>query len=330
MGSGNVQRFLAILAWGLRPNGASMHRLAEVPDLATRERAEIVRSEKDALALAHVVLRLPPASVDRYQAPAADTAYPLEYAFHLVGDISGKSVLDLGCGAGENTVCLAHRGARIWALDICEALVRTARRRLAGHHLSGRARVLVGSAHAIPLRTASVDVVFGNAVLHHLDLDRAVIEIGRVLRPGGRAVFREPVRNSPALKQLRRLIPLQWENVSPFERPLTSRVLAEFASRLGPHDSRVFCLPHVRASRLLPFVRDHEAALYTIDRLLLRHVPALRPFAAIEVMAVTKHINEPGGPSSMNCFDEGGGERQTLGSRSRSLGAGSFAFIAQP
>lgn len=130
--------------------------------------------------------------------------------------------------------------------------------------------------------------MFGNAVLHHLDLDRAVIEIGRVLRRGGRAVFCEPVRNSPVLKQVRRLIPLQWGHVSPFERPLTSRALAEFAGRLGPHDSRVFALPHVRLSRLIPFVRDHDAPLYTIDGLLLRHVPTLRRYAAIEVMAVTR------------------------------------------
>jgi SAM-dependent methyltransferase len=261
---------------------------ADAPDLAAWERAEIVRSTKDAIALAGVILRLPLTSLQPYHAPAADTAYPLEYAYYLLGDVSGKSVLDLGCGCGTNTVRLAYRGAHIWALDICEALVHTARRRLAAHHLSNRARFLVGSAHAIPLPAASVDVVFGNAVLHHLDLDRAVCEVSRVLRPGGRAVFREPVRNSRLLKELRRLIPLQWDHVSPFERPLTSRALAEFAGRLGPHESRVFSLPHVRLSRLLPFVRNHEAPFYALDHLLLRHVPALGHYAAIEVIAVTK------------------------------------------
>ena len=257
-------------------------------DLFTWERAEIARSEKDAAALAGTDLYLSFKSQQRYDAPAADTAYPLEYMHYLLGDIRGKQVLDLGCGCGKNAVCLVFRGAHVVAVDISEELVSTARRRFAAHSLSDRARLVVGSAHALPLADASIDVIFGNAVLHHLDLSRAVVEIDRVLRPGGRAVFREPVQNSPVLRRLRQAIPLRFGHISPFERPLTSRALTEFASRLGPHDCRLFSLPHVRLSRLLPLVRDHDAPLYRLDRLLLRRVPALRPYAGNAVVAVTK------------------------------------------
>jgi ubiquinone/menaquinone biosynthesis C-methylase UbiE len=265
-----------------------MPRRADAPDLSTWEQAEIARSERDAAALSGTNPRVSRASVQRYQAPPADTAYPLEYAHYLVGDVRGQTVLDLGCGCGINAVCLAERGARVWALDISESLARIARQRFAAHDLLGRASVLVASAHAIPLPAQSIDVVFGNAVLHHLDLSCAVLELDRVLRPGGRAVFREPVENSRVLRQIRRMIPMHWERVSPFERPLTSQALTALASRMGPHHSRLFSLPHVRLSRRLPLVRDHEDMLYRFDRMLLRQVPVLRPFATIEVLSVTK------------------------------------------
>ena len=152
-------------------------------DLSTWERAEIARSKKDAAALAGTHLHLSFKSQQRYYAPPADTAYSLEYMYYLLGDIRGKQVLDLGCGCGKNTVCLVSRGAHVVAVDISEELVCTARRRFAAHSLSDRAQLVVGSAHALPVADASIDVIFGNAVLHHLDLSRAVIEIdlGNVL-----------------------------------------------------------------------------------------------------------------------------------------------------
>ena len=118
----------------------AMNTRADSRDLSAWERAEIARSQKDALALAGSDLRLSTRTVQRYCAPPADTAYPLEYAFHRLGDVHGKSVLVLGCGCGKDAGCLASRDAHVLALDISEELVRTARRRLAAHGLSERAR----------------------------------------------------------------------------------------------------------------------------------------------------------------------------------------------
>ena len=43
--------------------------------------------------------------------------------------MKGKNVLELGCGDGENTVLLAHRGARVCGVDLSDAMVKLARRR---------------------------------------------------------------------------------------------------------------------------------------------------------------------------------------------------------
>src|SRR5262249_22074340 len=132
----------------------------------------------------------------RYMAPPADTCYPLEYAYHLLGDARGKQVLDYGCGDGIHALTLARRGARVKSLDISPELIAIARRRLHINGIDASVEFIVGSAHEIPLPDESVDVVFGIAILHHLDLALSAREVYRVLKPGGRAIFQEPVRNS--------------------------------------------------------------------------------------------------------------------------------------
>ncbi len=73
--------------------------------LAERDRAEIERSAAEA-----AQINVGPRNrkqVERYLNPPSDTAFPLEYAFWVLGDVRGKTVLDLGCGSGENIVPLA-------------------------------------------------------------------------------------------------------------------------------------------------------------------------------------------------------------------------------
>src|SRR5205807_2385376 len=135
------------------------------------ERAEIARSSVEASLTADDGLRVSPQTFARYSHPPRDTAYPLEYAYHELGDVAGKRIVDFGCGSGANSVLLAHRGAHVWGIDISEDLLRLARRRMA---VSGRpdgASFIAGSAHDLPFPDGTIDVVFGIAILHHLDLD---------------------------------------------------------------------------------------------------------------------------------------------------------------
>ena len=139
----------------------------------------------------------------RYLSPSPDTSYSLEYAYHLLGDVAGKTVVDYGCGDGENTLVLASRGARVTAVDISPDLIEIAKRRIAVNRLDERVEFVVGSAYEVPVPDASVDVVFGIAILHHLDLPQAAREVWRILKPGGRAIFQEPVRNLKLIRWIR-------------------------------------------------------------------------------------------------------------------------------
>src|SRR4029450_4595668 len=164
--------------------------------------------------------------VNRYLAPPQNTISPLEYAFHLLGDITGKTVLEYGCGDGPNMVVLSRRGAKVIGLDISSELLALAKQRMLANRCNGTILVL-GSAHALPLPDASVDVIFGISILHHLDLEIASHEVHRV-------------RKSRLWPHLRKLLPKR-AGASPFERPLTNEEIRNFAAP-SEYESRTFHL----------------------------------------------------------------------------------------
>jgi SAM-dependent methyltransferase len=257
-----------------------------VDGLLTWEQAEIKRSSTEASKIASGIRPTSPGVRRRYAAPPADTAYPLEYAYHLLGDVRGRQVLDFGCGTGADSTLIAGRGAHVTSLDISPDLLELAERRVALDGFAGAITTLCASAHHIPLPDDSVDVVFGNAILHHVDLALTAGEIHRVLKPGGRAVFTEPMRNSRIIAFLRKLIPYQAADVSPFERPLRRDEVASFAAPFSAFRARAFRLPFVPIVSLL--FRRFEAKAYEWDRALLRRFPSLAYFATVMVFEVRK------------------------------------------
>ena len=269
----------------LRGTSTHMTQLATIRDW---EEAEIERSISEARHTPVDRLRMTEWNLGRYLDPPADTPYPLEYAFHAIGNVSGKTVLDYGCGNGENSLPLVARGARVIGLDVSADLLDLARTRLALHGFQDRASFLAASAHDLPLPDNSVDVVLGIAILHHLDLALAAREIRRVLRPGGIAVFQEPVRNSQLLKKIRAMIPYRSEDVSDYERPLTDAELRQFAAPFREFSTRAFSLPFINVAQVVPALNRHILAIYKADGAILKRTRALDAFAGIRVVSMRK------------------------------------------
>jgi SAM-dependent methyltransferase len=257
-------------------------------DRRTRERAEMSRSAVEAVKTAASALAIAEREIARYMDPRPETAFPLEYAFAVLGDVVGRTILELGCGSGINSILLARRGARVIAVDISHPLIEVAARRVAVNGVGNRVRFVTGSAHDLPLATESVDVVVGISVLHHLELDAAAEEIGRVLKPGGRAVFKEPVRASRLLRLARAFVPYRRSDVSPFERPLTLADVETFRQRFAAGACRPFWLPFVNIARVVTPKSRWFRAAHRMDAALLRRWPALAPLAGIRVFAVRK------------------------------------------
>ncbi len=104
---------------------------------------------------------------------------------------SGQTVLDLGCGVGRMTRALAARAARVLAIDVSGEMLARAREKNA--HLTGVEWIHGDGRSLRPVGDAALDGCFSWVVFQHIP-DREVTfdyirEMGRVLKPGGWAVF---------------------------------------------------------------------------------------------------------------------------------------------
>lgn len=256
------------------------------------ERAEVERSAAEAshasaLDTSHMLANQ--INCGRYMNPPADTVYPLEYCHHLLGDIEGKTVLEYGCGDGIHTLVLAKSGANVLALDISPELLEIARKRLAVNGITSGVEFLLGSAHDVPLPDESVDVVFGMAILHHLDLALSAREVKRVLRRGGRAIFMEPMRSSKVISLLRGLIPYKSPDLSPYERPLTDKDLEQYADGFSSYKAKAFVLPTTNLVNVVPALRRRLASrCYRWDAAVLRKFPSFAYYSTVRVAEMVK------------------------------------------
>jgi SAM-dependent methyltransferase len=266
-----------------------MNAVASVEEIKKWESVEVERSASEAERRETEDLRLTENTVARYLNPPADTPFQLEYAYHLLGDVRGLTVLDYGCGAGENSVLVASHGAeKVFGIDISPELVELGKKRLELHGFAENAELRVGSAHELPFADESIDVVFGMAILHHLDLQLSSDEVFRVLKKGGRAIFLEPVRNSKFVKFVRNLIPYQSPDVSPFERPLTDAELEKFAERFSNYRSRAFSIPFVNLVNVLGLPESILHSAIRLDGKVLKNAPFLKNLASVRVIEMTK------------------------------------------
>ena len=103
-------------------------------------------------------------------------------------EVAPGRALDIGCGTGEFVARLAARGWEVFALDLCEPMVRQARAKAAS--VGGTVSVTVGDSEHLPFATGSLDVVTcANSFHHYPHQTKVVSEMYRVLRPGGRLLL---------------------------------------------------------------------------------------------------------------------------------------------
>ena len=119
--------------------------------------------------------------------------YHFEKLHHLLRLVDfdgyrGRSVLDVGCGAGVDLARFARGGADVTGVDVAQSAVDLARTNFEQQGLRGRFEVASGE--ALPFADGTFDLVFAHGVVQYTaDPQRLVDECRRVLKPGGQAVF---------------------------------------------------------------------------------------------------------------------------------------------
>jgi SAM-dependent methyltransferase len=193
-------------------------------------------------------------------------------------ELSGKHVLDYGSGDGGFSFELARRGAQVEGIDISESLVELATRTIP--YGIPRPKFSVHDAHATGFPDASFDYVFGNGILHHLELEKAYREVARVLKAGGQAFFMEPMENHPLAVLLRKATPtLRSVDETPLsleQIEMAGRFFVKFR-HTEHYVLAVLAAPIHLASRSAAFWMIK--GLDSLDRAMIRILPALRRYA---------------------------------------------------
>ena len=155
--------------------------------------------------------------------------YEKEWHIPLAADFAGARrlrVLEIGCGLGTDGAQFARAGADYTGVDLTEAAVELARKNFKLFNLPGTFRT--ADAENLDFNDNTFDLVYSHGVLHHTpDTARAVREIDRVLRPGGRTVVMLYHRNSynyrVNIRGLRRggVHLLRWESGVRFVHKIT-------------------------------------------------------------------------------------------------------------
>lgn len=167
----------------------------------------------------------------------APTAVENQYVLRYFGNIGGKKILDLGCGAGESAVYFALCGAEVYACDVAEEFLEVAER------TAGKWGVNLNLSHAeagkLPYPDNFFDQVYANGVLHHVELVPTLKEIRRVLKKEGQAAFIEPLPYNPLINVYRHLARgVRTED----EKPLSFRQIREVRPYFSSLDHEEFWL----------------------------------------------------------------------------------------
>ena len=245
--------------------------------------------------------------VDRIRASdyfEACTAPENRFILSHLGDVSGKKLLDLGCGAGENSVYFSLKGARCTATDYSSQMVEKALKLAAANGVQIEARTM--DAMEIEFPADTFDIVYAANLLHHVpDPKDALREIHRVLKPGGKLCFWDPLRHNPIINVYRRMATeVRTEDEKPLDINITKFVNSLFQESVSevfwlatlwlflrfyliegvhPNKERYWKKIIAEKQRLEPSYRRLE----TIDGVLKR-LPFLRRFAWNIAVVATK------------------------------------------
>jgi 2-polyprenyl-3-methyl-5-hydroxy-6-metoxy-1,4-benzoquinol methylase len=244
---------------------------------------------------------------DRPPYPNREHVDFLDFVFARLGDVTGKRILEVGCGSGNISTYLALRGANAVGVDVSAGMLALARRRADVNGVSASVELLEAPIEDLDEPAESFDAVIANQVLHHLDLPRAMPNIARLVGDRGVAVFVEPVLLVPEwVRSLRysrlvtRVFPSRAD--TPDERSIDMHDLATIREAFACTQTHPFQLT-TRVQNFIDLPDATFARLERIDRSVLAHVGPAWRLARYLVLVLS------GDPRS------GSGEHNTLGHR---------------
>ena len=253
----------------------------------TRDRQAVIRRELEWHE--HEANRRIPLDKLLYDPPAFDSV--VQSGIKYLQSQFGERVLEMGCGEGKEVLALARLGLKVIGVDLSHVQLMRVRQLIENASPAGPVYLVQASAEQLPFAADSFRILYGKAILHHLNLETAAAETRRVLWNDGRATFAEPLAHHPIFWLGRRLTPrLHTRDERPF--PLSS--FRRFAAPFSQYQIETAFLfaPLAYPIRRMrggekAFQRIH-AMLQQIDDWLFAHIPILRRLAWYGTVKVQK------------------------------------------
>lgn len=218
-----------------------------------------------------------------------------DYEEMIYNGVKGRRVLEYGCGTGGHSLEIAQRGGIVTGIDISEVGVSMAEEKARALGLAN-ASYRVMDAENLEYPAGTFDIVIGEGILHHLDLHKAYGEISRVLAPGGRAIFMEPLGHNLAMNLFRSRTPhLRTPDEHPLRKPDLDMARRYF-------DTCSFHYYHLFSFGALPLIKTKLfwpalGFLERVDRFAFKAIPPLGLQSWYSIM-ILENPRSAAGPSN--------------------------------
>jgi SAM-dependent methyltransferase len=209
------------------------------------------------------------------------------YKRYLKQHCLGQKVLDYGCGSGYIALEIAQAGAEsVIGIDLSNSRLEHAIKQAKKTQLKN-VEYLVMNCQKMEFVDNSFDLIGGSSILHHLDLTKACMEIIRVLKVEGRAIFLEPLGHNFFINMFRKFTP---DMRDPNEHPLLINDIELLNNFFGEVDTHFF---HLTSLIAIPFQRFSFfqtllLKLELLDRRIFQYFPFFQKYGWVVVIIVSR------------------------------------------
>lgn len=203
----------------------------------------------------------------------------------IFNNLKGQTILEIGCATGEFSQNILELDVKeLIGIDISDVAIQKSIE-LNTSRLEN-AQFLVMDGADLKFEDSTFDKIIGQGVLHHLDFEKAIINLARVLKEDGKAIFFEPLGHNPLINLYRKRTP----NLRSYdEKPLTTKEL-EFISKnfnsVNISYYYIFTLVAVLFRNTI-FFKVLKSVTMFIDSMLFK-IKFLRKYAWIIVLELSK------------------------------------------
>jgi len=274
-----------------------------MPDCAIMELTERQQRERDEYNERVQESHLTEVNFEHFEHPRFGPWNPYWYIYDYVRTHyppPDHTLLSYGCGQGAHALRYAKLGYHVSGFDISDGNIGVARQLAEKYGLSERTAFSAQPAEKLDYPDESFDVLVGENILHHIELEKSVPEMRRILKPGGCAIFKDSLE-TPFRDRIRRNPPVTW--ILPIgvknrvrgtqyhdtddERPLNESDFALFRKTFPKTESVKF-----RILSMFSSVISNRPALERCDYVMFKLLPFIRRFGDNVVVILHKEPAE--------------------------------------